>query len=41
MAPVPERREPSDPPVAADTPPLVPARLVNEYVYCARLAYLE
>ena len=37
----PERHESPDQPIAADTPPLVPARLVNEYVYCARLAYLE
>ena len=37
----PELREPSVQPVAADTPPLVPARMVNEYVYCPRLAYLE
>ena len=28
-------------PVAGDTPPLVPARMVNEYSYCPRLAYLE
>lgn len=28
------------PPVAADVP-LVPARMVNEWVYCPRLAYLE
>src|ERR1700759_2265798 len=27
------------PPVSGDTP-LVPARMVNEYVYCPRLAYL-
>lgn len=40
--PAPEPRE--APPVrstSADTPPLVPARMVNEYVYCPRLAYLE
>ena len=30
----------SAPPLAADTPPL-PARMVNEYQYCPRLAYLE
>ena len=36
--PVPEQTEP--PPARAD-PPLVPARMVNEYVYCPRLAYLE
>ena len=23
------------------TPPLVPARMLNEYTYCPRLAYLE
>ena len=28
-------------PIAGDTPPLVPARMVNEYSYCPRLAYLE
>ena len=28
-------------PAPADTPSLVPARIVNEYVYCPRLAYLE
>ena len=36
--------EPREAPVQsapADTPPLVPARMVNEYVYCPRLAYLE
>lgn len=27
------------PPVTGDTP-LVPARMVNEFVYCPRLAYL-
>ena len=44
----PPRAEPSPPathqathPLAADTPPLVPARMVNEFVYCPRLAYLE
>ncbi len=26
---------------AADTPELVPARMLNEYAYCPRLAYLE
>ena len=37
-----ERPAPSSTPHAsADTPPLVPARMVNEYVYCPRLAYLE
>ncbi|MDE0228677.1 MAG: CRISPR-associated protein Cas4, partial [Spirochaetaceae bacterium] len=28
-------------PTAGDAPPLVPARMVNEYAYCPRLAYLE
>ena len=37
----PELREPPVQPVSADTPPLVPARMLNEYVYCPRLAYLE
>ena len=38
----PERPAPSSTPHAsADAPPLVPARMVNEYVYCPRLAYLE
>ena len=37
----PELREPSVEPVSVDTPPLVPARMVNEFVYCPRLAYLE
>ena len=37
----PELREPPVQPVSADAPPLVPARMVNEYVYCPRLAYLE
>ena len=37
----PELREPPVQPVAPDAPPLVPARMVNEYVYCPRLAYLE
>ncbi|MGH6889777.1 MAG: hypothetical protein ACREHF_11375 [Rhizomicrobium sp.] len=27
------------PPVGGDTP-LIPARMVNEFVYCPRLAYL-
>lgn len=32
----------ADPPVPApDPPPLVPARMLNEYAYCPRLAYLE
>ena len=39
--PTPEPREPPVQSVSADTPPLVPARMVNEYVYCPRLAYLE
>ena len=30
----PELREPPVQHVSADTPPLVPARMVNEYVYC-------
>ena len=37
----PELREPPVQPAASDAPPLVPARMVNEYVYCPRLAYLE
>ena len=37
----PELREPPVQPVSADAPPLVPARMVNEFVYCPRLAYLE
>jgi CRISP-associated protein Cas1 len=28
-------------PAAPDPPPLVPARMLNEYAYCPRLAYLE
>ena len=28
-------------PAPGDDPPLVPARMVNEYSYCPRLAYLE
>ena len=28
-------------PVPGGEPPLVPARMVNEYAYCLRLAYLE
>ena len=39
--PAPELREPPVRPVSADAPPLVPARMVNEFVYCPRLAYLE
>ena len=39
--PAPDHRPPpSIPHPPADTP-LVPARMVNEYVYCPRLAYLE
>ena len=37
----PELREPPVQPVSADAPPLVPARMLNEFVYCPRLAYLE
>ena len=36
-----ESREPKVQSVSTDVPPLVPARMVNEYVYCPRLAYLE
>lgn len=32
---------PLPPPPANDETPLVPARMVNEWVYCPRLAYLE
>ena len=39
--PAPELREPPVRPVSAGAPPLVPARMVNEFVYCPRLAYLE
>ena len=39
--PAPELREPPVQPVSAGAPPLVPARMVNEFVYCPRLAYLE
>ena len=28
-------------PPLAESAPLLPARMVNEYVYCPRLAYLE
>jgi CRISPR-associated protein Cas1 len=35
-----ERTDPG-PDQASDAPDLVPARMVNEYVYCPRLAYLE
>jgi CRISP-associated protein Cas1 len=27
--------------VSADAPSLIPARMLNEYAYCPRLAYLE
>ena len=30
-----------DPDTERDAPPLVPARMLNEYAYCPRLAYLE
>ena len=39
--PVPQHPAPLSTPLASDPPPLVPARMVNEYVYCPRLAYLE
>jgi CRISPR-associated endonuclease Cas1/CRISPR-associated protein Cas4 len=39
--PAPDLREPPVQPVSSDAPPLVPARMLNEYVYCPRLAYLE
>ena len=39
--PVTESQEPAVQSVSADVPPLVPARMVNEYAYCPRLAYLE
>ena len=39
--PTAEPREAPVHPAPADTPSLVPARMVNEYVYCPRLAYLE
>ena len=32
---------PIPPPPADSTTPLLPARMVNEWVYCPRLAYLE
>ena len=32
---------PLPPPPADENTPLVPARMVNEWVYCPRLAYLE
>ncbi len=39
--PATEQPAPSSTPPASVDPPLVPARMVNEYVYCPRLAYLE
>ena len=39
--PATESPAPSSTPHAPVDPPLVPARMVNEYVYCPRLAYLE
>ena len=39
--PAPEHPAPPSTPHASLDPPLVPARMVNEYVYCPRLAYLE
>ena len=39
--PATESPAPSSIPHAPVDPPLVPARMVNEYVYCPRLAYLE
>ena len=39
--PATESPAPSSTPHAPADPPLVPARMVNEYVYCPRLAYLE
>ena len=39
--PVPEQRTPPSIPPPPAAAPLVPARMVNEYVYCPRLAYLE
>ena len=39
--PAQEPREPPVQPVPTDPPPLVPTRMINEYVYCPRLAYLE
>ena len=39
--PTAEPREAPVQPAPADTPSLVPARIVNEFVYCPRLAYLE
>ena len=39
--PTAESREAPVQPAPADTPSLVPARIVNEFVYCPRLAYLE
>ena len=39
--PTPEQRTPPSIPHPPADAPLVPARMVNEYVYCPRLAYLE
>ena len=39
--PVQEHPAPPSTPHPSADPPLVPARMVNEYVYCPRLAYLE
>ena len=39
--PAPEHPAPPSTPSATADTPLVPARMVNEYVYCPRLAYLE
>ena len=39
--PAPDHRPPPSIPHAPADTPLVPARMVNEYVYCPRLAYLE
>jgi len=36
-----ERRSPEEPGGAPPPPELLPARMVNEFVYCPRLAYLE
>ena len=38
-APLPPRRAPAH--GKSESPPLIPARIINEYVYCPRLAYLE
>jgi CRISPR-associated protein Cas1 len=36
-----EQPDPGAPGQASEAPELLPARMVNEYVYCPRLAYLE